>query len=346
MVGVSSTASDVIASLLPVLVVASKVYMSHRRGAALVPRFRKGFPPDLMTTWRRRQMAISLQRTFPNFSRWLIDWLVQFATKQMYGDLDPAWGLQPAPSFTLSPRAVSDHIIPALRDGSLTSLQGIKRFIGPSSIEFADGIVLDDVDAVVCATGYQADFSAAPFLEKSRPADYGGKDIVRLWMNLFPPKYAESMVMLCHSALGKNNGFSFSDVTSMAVSNIWRGNHPTPTMEEMEKQIDSHQEWVASRWRLDDKVDVSMVKTWEYQSFLHEAAGTGMENLGWGWKGWKFWVQDPKMSFMMNNGVETAHAFRYFETGKRRAWPGARDAIIHTNELVKVFPIKQEKETP
>jgi dimethylaniline monooxygenase (N-oxide forming) len=97
-VGVSSTASDVIASLLPV---ASKVYMSLRRGATLVPKFRKGFPPDLMTTWRRRQMAIFLQRAFPNSSRRLIDWLVQFATKQTYGDLDPAWGLLPAPSLTL-----------------------------------------------------------------------------------------------------------------------------------------------------------------------------------------------------------------------------------------------------
>ena len=118
-----------------------------------------------------------------------------------------------------------------------------------------------------------------------------------------------------------------------------------PTLAEMNKEIDSHQEWVASRWRLDHDIDVSMVKTWEYQSFLHEAAGTGMENLGWGWKGWKFFFKDPKMSYMMNNGVETAHAFRYFETGKRKAWPGAKEAIIHMNELVKAFPIKEEEKT-
>lgn len=94
---------------------------------------------------------------------------------------------------------------------------------------------------------------------------------------------------------------------------------------------------------MDDKIDVSMVKQWEYQSFLHEAAGTGMENLGWGLQGWKFFLKDPKMSYLMNNGVETAHAFRFFETGKRKAWPGAREAIIHMNELVKKeFPRKEE----
>ncbi|KUJ13257.1 putative dimethylaniline monooxygenase [Mollisia scopiformis] len=339
-VGISATASDVIAALLPV---ASKIYMSHRRGALIVPKFRKGYPPDLMSSWRRRQITLWLQRTFPNLTRWLLDRLIGIMIKRMYGDLDPAWGLLPAPSITLSPRAVCDHIIPSLRDGSLTSLPGIKRFIGPRSIEFTNGTVLDDIDYVVCATGYKADFDAAPFLDKSRPSNYGGQDFVRLWMNLFPPKYADSMVLLCYSAFGKNNGFSFSDVTSMAVSNLWRGVEPFPSLEEMEKQIDRHQEWVASRWRLDHDMDISAVKIWEYQPFLHKAAGTGMENLGWGWKGWKFWFRDPKMSYLINNGVETAHAFRYFETGKRRAWPGARDAILHMNELVKQFPIKEEK---
>jgi dimethylaniline monooxygenase (N-oxide forming) len=272
-----------------------------------------------------------------------MDQAINYMIKQKYGDLDPAWGLIPPPSLTLSPRALTENIIPFLKDGSLTSLPGIKRFIGPKSIEFTDGTVLDDIDTVICATGYTADFTATPFVERSRPANYGGADIVRLWMNLFPPKYADSIVMLCYSAFGKNNGFSFSDVTSMAVSNMWRGVHPIPSVEEMEKDIDSHQKWVASRWRLDNNIDVSMVKTWEYQDFLHDAAGTGMDNLGWGWKGWKFWLKDPKMSYLMNNGVETAHAFRYFETGKRRTWPGAKEAIIHVNELVKMFPVKEEK---
>lgn len=341
-VGVSSTASDAITALIPV---ASKVYMSHRRGALIVPKYRKGYPPDLMSNWRRRQIAAFLQRNFPNLSRWLADRLIALMIKQMWGDLDPAWGLVPPPSISLSPRALNENIIPMLRDGSLTSLPGIKRFTGPNSVEFTDGTVLDGIDTVICATGYRADFDAVPFLEKSRPSNYGGPDFVRLWMNLFPPKYADSLVMLCYSALGKNNGFSFSDVTSMAVSNLWRGVHPLPTVEKMEKDVDNHQEWVASRWRLDNNIDTSMVKQWEYQSFLHTAAGTGMENLGWGWKGWKFFFQDPKMSYLMNHGVETAHAFRFFETGKRKAWPGAREAIIHMNELVKMFPIQEEKKT-
>lgn len=215
--------------------------------------------------------------------------------------------------------------------------------MGSRSVEFDDGTIIDDVDAVICATGYKADFSVAPFLEESTPANYDGDPITRLWMNLFPPQYADSIYMMCYSAYGKSNGFSFCDVSSMAISNVWRGVHPIPSREEMEKAVDKHQEWVASRWRLDDKTDVSVVKQWEFQDWLHDAAGTGMDNLGWGWKGWKFWFKDPKMSYLMNNGVETAHAFRFFETGKRKTWPGAREAIVHMNELVKVFPLKEKQ---
>ncbi|CAJ2499665.1 Uu.00g025180.m01.CDS01 [Anthostomella pinea] len=336
-VGLGPTAADVISDVIPV---ASKVYTSHRRGAFMFPLFSNGTPADLQMNWRRRQMGLFMQRSFPRLTRWLGDFALKTMQHRMYGKFDPAWRLEPFPSITLSVRGTPDSILGFLKDGSLETLHGIKRFTGPRSIEFSDGTILDDVDAVISATGYGADFSAVPFVETSRPTDYGGPDLVRLWMNLFPPKYADSMVLLCHSTYGKNNGFSFSDVSSMAVSNVFRGVHPLPPPEEMEKQIDEHQEWVASRWRLDNAVDPSSVRGWVFQGFLHEAAGTGMENLGWGWKGWKFWLRDRQMSNLMNHGVETAHAFRYFETGKRKTWPGARDAIIHANDAVKVFPIQ------
>jgi dimethylaniline monooxygenase (N-oxide forming) len=129
----------------------------------------------------------------------------------------------------------------------------------------------------------------------------------------------------------------------MAISNTWRGKMQLPTRAEMERHIDKHQEWVASRWKMDPAIDTSMVRQWEFQGWLHRAAGTGMENLGWGWQGWKFWWKDRKLYNLMNNGVETAHMYRFFETGKRRTWDGARDAIVHINEAVKMFPIADDE---
>ena len=341
----SSTASDLINIIIPV---ASKVYMSHRRGGYIIGKWNNGTPADLLVSWRRRQIGAFLQRSMPGFAQWCADAGIKFVMRRQWGKLDPEWRILPSPSIQLSLPGASDSLIPQLRSGALTSVHGIKRFTGPKSMELNDGTTLKEIDAVICATGYSADFNVAPFLETSRPTasnhDYSGPDLARLWMNIFPPRYADSMALLCYSAYGKNNGFSFNDVQAMAISNIFRGTHPLPTLQEMERQIDEHHEWLADRHRREPLgFDPSAVKNWEFQGFLHDAAGTGMENLGWGWKGWKFFVKDPKMSWLMNNGVETAHAFRFFESGKRRRWDGAREAIIKANEATKIYPIKEEE---
>ncbi|KAF2118132.1 putative dimethylaniline monooxygenase [Lophiotrema nucula] len=338
--GMSSTVSDIINNLLPV---ASNVYMSHRRGGYIISTWRKGTPGDLLVTWRRRQIGAFIQQHLPRLQRWSADAGLNYLMRESWGKLDPEWRIMPAPSITLSLPGASNSLVPLLKEGKITSVHGIKRFIGAKSVELNDGTVLADIDAVICGTGYSAELSIFDsFLERSKPKEqaYDGPDLVRLWMNIFPPKHADSMALLCYSAYGKNNGFSFNDVQAMAISNIFRGVHSLPERKEMERQIDAHHAWLASRWQLEPLgFNASAVRTWQFQSFLHEAAGTGMENLGWGWKGWKFFFQDPKMSWLMNNGVETAHAFRYFETGRRRTWAGAREAIIKANEAVKVYPL-------
>lgn len=302
-------------------------------------------PVDLGITWRRRQIGAFLQRYVPWVAQKLGDLAISLLVHKQFGKLDPAWGLKPWPSPTMILPGSWEGVVEHFKDGSLESLPAVQRFTGPKSIEFANGRILDDIGAVILCTGYQADWSATPFVETSIPTDhnYRGDPIRRLYMNLFPPAHADSCVVLSYSAFGKSNGFSFADVTSMAISNLWRGVEKLPSREEMEKHIDKHQAWVASRWAVDPTIDVSCVKQWEFQGWQHRVAGTGMENLGWGWKGWLFWWKDRKMYNLMNDGVETAHAFRYFETGKRKVWDGARREILHQNELVKELALMKGK---
>lgn len=333
------------------------MYASHRHGFVPFRRFRKGVPTDALATWRRRQIAQTIQAYFPEFARVLGDLAVDIFIKFTYPNLKPEWRVRPAPSVALKPPSALtfDIIQPSLEDGSLQSVHGIKRFLGPKEVELNDGTILEDIDAVILCTGYDGDFSIADksVLETSIPTAYGynkategGRPLFRLWMNMFPPRYANSLAMLCYSAFGKSNGFSFADVTSMAVSNVFRGAHPLPSSAEMNRWVDEHQAWIASRWKLEHNIDPSMVKQWEFQGFLHEAAGTGMENLSWmGWKGWKFWWKDPKMYNLMAKGIESAHMYRYFETGKRKTWEGAREAILKLDEESRrVLPLSQEQE--
>ncbi|ENH74922.1 Dimethylaniline monooxygenase [N-oxide-forming] 5 [Fusarium oxysporum f. sp. cubense race 1] len=333
--GLSTTTGEITPQVIST---AKKVYVSHRSGQMMVKRMRKGRPTDLLISWRRRQITQWMARNVPNFYRYLAGWGARLLSSQ-FSDvkLDPEWRIQSFRNPTLRLPGLIQDIVPHLQDGSLTSLHGVKRFLGGRSIEFDDGTVVDDVDSVILTTGYRADFSVAPFIEKSMPKSpsYQGPAIQRLYMNVFPPKYADSCAVLCYSAYGKNNGFSFSDVMNMAISNIWRGVSKLRPYEEMEKWVDEHQKWVAANWAREPHLDVSMVKQYEFQPWMHEQAGTGMENLGWGWAGWKFWWKDREMYNLMNHGVETAHMFRYFETGKRKTWEGARDEIIRQNRIVE-----------
>ncbi|KAJ4386623.1 hypothetical protein N0V93_009521 [Gnomoniopsis smithogilvyi] len=352
--GLSSTAADILPDILPHA--AHPIYSAHRRGIVPFRRFRKGVPSDALATWRRRQITHTLQAHFPEALRVLGDIAIDLFIKYSFPNLKPEWRVRPVPSVSLKlPSAiVFDNILPSLENGSLKSVHGIKRFLGPKKVELLDGMVLEDIDAVILCTGYKADLSVMDgSVETSIPTAHGyssapdgGAPLYRLWMNLFPPRYADSLAMLCYSAFGKSNGFSFADVTSMAVSNVFRGVHDLPSLTDMNKWVDEHQDWVASRWKLEHTVEPSMVKQWEFQRWLHEAAGTGMENLSWmGWKGWKFWWQDRKMYNLMANGVETAHMYRYFETGKRRTWDGAKQAILKLEEERKrVLPVTPAQE--
>ncbi|SCO12549.1 related to flavin-containing monooxygenase [Fusarium fujikuroi] len=333
--GLSTTTGEITPQVIST---AKKVYVSHRSGQMMVKRMRKGRPTDLIISWRRRQITQWMAKNIPNFYRYLAGWGARLLSSQ-FSDvkLDPEWRIQSFRNPTLRLPGLIQDIVPHLQDGSLTSLHGIKRFLGGRSIEFDDGTVVDDVDSVILTTGYCADFSVSLFIEKSMPKSptYHGPAIQRLYMNVFPPKYADSCAVLCYSAFGKNNGFSFSDVMNMAISNIWRGVSKLPSYQEMEKWVDDHQKWVAANWAREPHLDVSMVKQYEFQPWMHQQAGTGMENLGWGLAGWKFWWKDRQMYNLMNHGVETAHMFRYFETGKRKTWEGARDEIIRQNRIVE-----------
>lgn len=326
--------------------IASKVYLSHRRGAIPFRRYRNGVPNDLLITLRRRHLSQTFVRYFPRLSQWMADKTVNWFTRKMWPNLDPAWRFTPFPSITLNLPKSFELVMPYLQDGQLTSLHGLSRFTGPKSVEFGDGTVLDDIDAVVLCTGYSADWTPiAPLIQTSLPSKspaYKGATLYRLYMNMFPPEYADSMAVLTYSAFGKNNGFSFGSVIAWAVSNVWRGVERLPARSEMDAHIDRHQEWIASRWEMDPATDTSAVKQWEFARWLHRAAGTGVENLGWGWKGWMFWLRDRKMCGLMNDGVDTAHALAYFETGRRPAWEGAGEAIVRINEVVGgMFPLKE-----
>jgi len=65
-----------------------------------------------------------------------------------------------------------------------------------------------------------------------------------------------------------------------------------------------------------------------------EIAGTGTDSyLGYGWKGWWFWVYDFRLCNLLM-GFDTPLAERLF-AGKRKRWEGAREAIFREEQRAR-----------
>lgn len=70
------------------------------------------------------------------------------------------------------------------------------------------------------------------------------------------------------------------------------------------------------------------------------------EHIGWSWKAWKLWWQDRELYNALAYGPATAYGHRLFETEKKRAWSGARQAVLDAAEEVaelKAQAAKQKK---
>lgn len=315
----------------------------------------ESLPLDLVINRNLNLAKYFLDRHFPAFSRWSFDYTIEGYSKKGFPNPDPSWRLKPAPSLANHQPVISDHLVNGLREKKITSVHGVKRFLGEKEVELSDGTKLE-VDAVIWCTGYEPDFSIFRGYDPYDPIFYAANQdpekqksnahdtrLAYLYHNLFSPKYASSLAFFNYAAL-TDGAFTVIDVASMATAQCWKANnpYPLPSLREMANWIDRHHAWVRSLTRNGaDTVYTGIVRPGPYMHFLNEAAGTGVDDyLSYGRKGWAFWWKDRKMCGLMMRGVMTPFQFRYFEVpGRegRKKWEGAREAIVHANELAQVY---------
>jgi dimethylaniline monooxygenase (N-oxide forming) / hypotaurine monooxygenase len=106
----------------------------------------------------------------------------------------------------------------------------VLRFAGDNKVELTDGTILE-VDAVILCTGYESDFSLTPEFSPVEPGDGSRVGInkaalARLYMNLFPPRYADTLVYTSYCA--QAGVLPVIDLTAMAIAHIWKGTSPSP----------------------------------------------------------------------------------------------------------------------
>lgn len=315
-----------------------------------------GAPLDLVISRQLNLMKFALDKYSPWLSKWLFDYVFEGVTKKAFPNLDPAWRLSPAPSLANHQPVISDTLVNNLRENKITSVYGIKRFLGEKELELEDGTKLE-VDTVIWTTGYESNFSIFrdydPFAPVSAVSTTNIKAkqtmapdelrLASLYQNIFPPNYASSLAFMNYAAL-TDGAMTLVDVVAMAIAQIWKPSNPyaLPSPTEMAQHIADHHTWVRSLTRNGtESVYAGVVRPGNFYRFLNEAAGTGLDDyLRFTIKGFKLWLKDRKLYQLMMWGVMTPYMYRIFDVeGRegRKTWDGARDAILHANELAKIY---------
>ncbi|KAL3455537.1 dimethylaniline monooxygenase 3 [Aspergillus heterothallicus] len=336
-VGTGNTAADVVTTLKEH---AKQVYWSHRPGALIpfgykLPRRIKEMPLDHTLTYRSTSIGDMVATYFPTYATRTMLRELEKAQNAVF-TIRPEWALSPAPPLRHALPIITDDLVGELETGRALSVPRIRCITGKRSIQFEDNSTLNDIDVIVFCTGYtKTDWAlVGSDLDPTRHTTprwmtargSAGRPLPRLYQNIFSLDRPLSLAYVGVFS-GIISGFTMSDLTSMVLTQVWKGNSILPSPEEMSKHTDAHHSWLCSIAETGScsphTLDFSKWSVW-----AHETAGTSVHRkLGYGLEGWWFWLRDRTFSNTLRTGIMSPFVFRLFPGTKRKAWTGAREAI-------------------
>lgn len=355
LVGLHATAQDVCCALAAGL--ARHVYIAHRGGVLLLPRFHEdGTAFDVSGTLRMTFIMAFMVRHFG----WLFWWLSQRAmvkhSKHAFSPIPDSWGLNPAPSVAVRTPLMADALWPLLRSNFAELVPSIRRICGPKRVEMTGGRVLDEIDAIIYCTGYHfrlpeglLDHSEGQLGFNPYPPSQEENPVPLLYHNVFPLHENEairnSMAFLGHGYIPFPGLVQF-EMTGAAVAQVWKGRTKLPSWPEMQRWHALH---IKRRNVLQNRYspleNSTFYPSWldfeDQLRWIDETAGCGLyENMGdigggwFNWRAWRLWWRDRKLYRVLRNGLFTPAIWRLFDTGKRRAmdWETGKAMIWKENE--------------
>ncbi|KAF2105020.1 FAD/NAD(P)-binding domain-containing protein [Rhizodiscina lignyota] len=338
-VGMGNTGPDVACDLVGH---ASKVYLSHRRGHAILSRNRNGKPADHIISMRLTVFAGLFNKYFPNLSqRAALFGLKKIQDKTW--EVKPEWNLHPFPLPTRGGPTMNEDLVPYLHAGKIGLLSGLKRVNG-GTLELYDGSHVENIDAIIFCTGFRANYSIIDAAvnpcrdtRKDWPTLKGanGRPLPRLYQGLFSLDYPDSFAILGTSPFTPQACLNY-DLCSMAVAQVWKGNSSLPSLEEMNKHVDAQHEVVCKIASTGDLFNTNFRNNWDWFKWADQAAGLGLvKRIGYGVEGWKFWWNDRALCRLVLDGLMSPHIMRLFDEGKRKPWDGAREELEKVNGVSK-----------
>uniref|UniRef100_A0A3P9JM91 Flavin-containing monooxygenase n=1 Tax=Oryzias latipes TaxID=8090 RepID=A0A3P9JM91_ORYLA len=282
-IGTGNSGSDIAVDISRA---AERVYLSTRRGAWVIGRVGLGgLPGDIVWSSRMQSMMRNL---FPNWS-----------TRAVENKLNEAfdhklYGLKPKHSFWAQIPIVNDDLAGRIISGRVQVKPNVKEFLG-TSVVFADGSIINEVDTVIFATGYNYSF---PFLPPKIQTKCGYR--LRLYKHIFPPLTRPTLAVV-----GFIHGFGavnpLAEMQARWATRVFKGT-------------------VKSSLFMDVKMNPTqrLVDYLPYMDSLAEKVGVKPNVL-------KLFLRDPKLALEVFLGPCTPYQYRLSGPGQ---WTGARQAIL------------------
>nr|XP_057930285.1 flavin-containing monooxygenase 5-like isoform X2 [Doryrhamphus excisus]XP_057930286.1 flavin-containing monooxygenase 5-like isoform X2 [Doryrhamphus excisus] len=283
---------------------AEQVYMSTRRGAWVIRQVSDdGMPVDMK--YNTRFVHILFQLLPMKF----LNWLGEKKLNAMYDHT--MYALKPSHRFFSQIPVINDDLPYKILSGSVIIKPNVKEIRG-SSVLFEDGSVVEKVDTIVFATGYNYDF---PYLPSGALHKSGHR--VGLYKHVFPPTLEHPTLAVVGFIHALGAIMSQAEMQARWVALVFKGHKKLPSNQAMVKAVEKDTKDIDQNYIV-SKLAPLQVDFVSYMDNLAGEIGVRPSLL------WLLFTDYPLFKKVLWGPVTT---YQYRLTGPGK-WEGARQAIF------------------
>ncbi|KAI9547803.1 hypothetical protein NQZ68_015069 [Dissostichus eleginoides] len=283
---------------------AKKTFLSTRQGAWVIGRMSSnGLPLDMTAITRLNNMLTLL------LPRTLVNWAAERALNYKYDHR--LYGLKPKHRLMDRRPLINDDLPGRILQGALVMKTNLKGF-KDSGVEFEDGSMEENIDAVVFCTGYNGTF---PFLPSA--LTHGPQRELTLYKTLFPPSLVRPTLAVMGLFQTKGPITPIVEMQARWAVKVFTGSSCLPPKEKMLEVIESERKRNMKSYPC-PRTAALQVEYIPYLDFMAKEVGVRPNLL-------TLLLTDPVLWVRIFFGPCTPYQYRLTGPGQ---WAGAREAIL------------------
>ncbi|XP_053735887.1 flavin-containing monooxygenase 5-like [Synchiropus splendidus] len=314
-IGIGNSGSDIAVETSKV---AEQVYLSTRRGAWVIRQISdNGLPVDMKYNTRLVHILFQL------FPMAFFNWFGERKLNAMYDHT--MYALKPKHRLFSQIPVINDDLPMKILSGSVIVKPNVKEIRG-STVVFDDGTIVEKVDTLVFATGYNYDF---PYLPKDAMYKTGHR--VGLYKHVFPPNMEHPTLAVVGFIHGLGAIMIQAEMQARWATRVFKGLNKLPSNSAMLQAVEQDTKDIENHYIVSKLSPLHV----DFVSYMDELAGEigACPSLLW------LLFTDYQLFKRVLWGPVTAYQYRLMGPGK---WDGARRAIFTQFDRM-YHPLKTRK---